>query len=131
MKRFNNMMYLRPQNLKKTFLLKEREISAVSGRGRVKEIRSKETKEIHGVLSTATVKDLNLAGQFNHVITHTIVQTGNRIAGEGDLLIRNDKLYEVKFIDPCGDLGTHTIYYVEEKDEKTDSICHKAGDMTG
>lgn len=120
MKRQMNIMYLRKSSLQKEFILRRKESSSVSGRGRAKKEVSEQTEIIKGILSEAKSEDIQKAAQNDKQVTHTIVQIGTGNCCTGDLLIYEKDMYEVKSVDPCGYLNVSTIYYVEKRTERND-----------
>ena len=97
-------MYLRPGNLFKDFIV-ERNTQTVTSTGRVAK----------GCLAEATDEDRTNHSQKDHIVTHTIVQSGSPKAKRSDKLILGNRTFYVVDIDDTGSLGISTIYYAEER----------------
>ena len=111
------MMYLRPGNLFKDFLIEDGS-QKVNAFGRPKEGYDRENiRMLCGCLAAASLSDRERWKQLDHSITHTIVQAGKPLAGEEDKLILGEKVYIIHGVNDCDGLGITTIYYVEERSD--------------
>lgn len=109
------MMYVRPGNLFKEFII-EKNGQAVTSTGRVADSYTDDgTGTLKGCLAEASSEDRTNHSQENHVITHTIVQAGHPKAKKGDRLALGERLFYIADIDIVGMLGISTIYYAEER----------------
>lgn len=109
-----NMMYLRPGNLFKDFIIeKNRETVNDSGRP-VTGYSGDGAKMLKGCLSSASERD-KLHGTADHIVTHTIVQKGRPRAERTDRLVLGERLFYIVDIDETGMLGIATLYYAEER----------------
>lgn len=109
------MMYARPGNLFKDFIIEENR-QVVTSTGRVANSHSGDgTKTLKGCLAEASDEDRTNHGQRDHVVTHTIVQAGSPKAKRADKLILGERAFYIVDIDDCGSLGISTIYYAEER----------------
>ena len=110
-----NFMYLRPGNMPKQFAI-ERCVQAVNAAGRpVTSYGPWDGETLKAVLCVASESEAARFSQESHHITHTIVQEGRARAKEDDRLRFGNRSYLIKGVDNCGLIGTHTIYYVEER----------------
>ena len=111
------MMYLRPGNLFKDFTI-ESNAQVVTGTGRVANRHSGSGAEtLRGCIAEATDEERQNHSQKDHVVTHTIVQSGSPKAKRGDKLILGSRVFYIVDIDDCGTLGISTIYYAEERND--------------
>lgn len=114
------MMYLRPGNLYKDFVV-ERKMEKVSTDGRPMEVYEKVEGLVQGIIAEATQyqgdKYKHLWNQEQHSLTHTIISRGCAFAKKGDKLVHNDRVFEVLTVDNPGELGITTIYYVQERND--------------
>lgn len=109
------MMYLRPGNLFKDFIV-ENKAQVVMSSGRVANNHSGSgTETLRGCLADATDEERQNHSQKDHIVTHTIVQSGSPKAKCGDKLILGNRAFYIVDIDDCGTLGISTIYYAEER----------------
>lgn len=109
------MMYLRPGNLFKEFII-EGNKQTVTSTGRVANKHSGDgTKTLKGCLADATDDERTNHSQHNHIVTHTIVQAGKPKAKRTDKLILGSRVFYIVDIDDAGELGISTIYYAEER----------------
>lgn len=109
------MMYLRPGNLTKEFIVESNK-QAVTSTGRVANNHVGDgTKRLQGCLADATDEERQNHSQKDHVVTHTIVQAGKPKAKRLDKLVLGNRVFYVVDIDDCGSLGISTIYYAEER----------------
>ena len=114
---FGQMMYLRPGNLWKDFIL-EKSIGTTSDSGRAgtQYLQDEDNiKIVTGILSEATQEEKYQWQQQQHPITHVILQRGKRVAAIGDRLVLKDRYFYVQGIDDTVDLGLFTFYYAEER----------------
>lgn len=108
------MMYLRPGNLFKHFIVEE-SIEQVSSTGRPTTGYSSDgTKMLFGCLASASEYD-KAHGTADHIITHTIVQRGRPCAKQKDRLLLGNRMFYVVDVDDADSLGIATIYYAEER----------------
>lgn len=109
------MMYLRPANLFRYFVIKSNE-QVVTGTGRVANRHSGDgTQTLRGCLTEASNDDRQNHSRNDHIVTHTIVQDGSPKAKRTDKLIIGERVFYIVDIDDCGGLGISTIYYAEER----------------
>lgn len=109
------MMYVRPGNLFKEFII-ENNKQVVTSTGRVANSHGGDgTKTLKGCLADASDEDRTNHNQKDHVITHTVVQQGSPKAKRGDKLVLGGRVFYVVDVDDAGSLGISTIYYVEER----------------
>lgn len=110
-------MYLRPGNLFKEFII-EGNRQSVSSTGRVvNNHKGDGTKTLTGCLANATEQDRENHNIDEHVVTHTIVQSGKPLAKRGDKLVLGERVFYIVDIDDTGTLGIATIYYAEERND--------------
>ena len=114
------LMYFRPGNLFKEFLVKRKD-SDISSIGRpVVEYRDIGIL-VNGVLAEADTDDRektkHMWDQDQHSLTHTIVSRDGPAAKKGDVLVMDSRLFLVLAIDDAGSLGVATIYYAEERND--------------
>lgn len=87
------MMYVRPGNLFKDFIVEENK-QVVTGTGRVANSHSGDgTKILKGCLAEASDEDRTNHNQKDHVVTHTIVQAGSPKAKRTDKLILGERVF--------------------------------------
>ena len=103
-----NMMYLRPGNLFKEFVIEDNR-QKVTSTGRV--------KTLYGCLADATTETAKNKSTEDHTVTHTIVQRGTPLAKKTDKLVLENRVFYVVAVDDAGGLGISTLYYVEERDD--------------
>lgn len=109
------MMYVRPGNLFKEFIV-ESNRQSVTGTGRVVNNHGGDgAVTLKGCLSEASGEDRTNHSQKEHVVTHTIVQAGKPRAKRGDRLVLGNRVFYIVDIDDAGALGISTIYYAEER----------------
>lgn len=114
------MMYLRPGNLLKEFIVKRSE-QKVSDTG-MPFVQYMDTGNlIRGVLAEAdknqSDRKKHLWDQEQHSLTHTIVCRGEAAAQKGDILAMDNRIFMVLLADDVGGLGVSTIYYAEERND--------------
>ncbi len=110
-------MYVRPGNLFKEFIIEDNS-QQVSGTGRVVNKHTGDgTKTLKGCLAQATDKDIANHSIHDHIVTHTIVQSGPPKAKVTDRLILGDRLFYICDMDDTGMLGISTLYYAEERSD--------------
>lgn len=110
-----SMMYVRPGNLFKEFVI-ERDKQSVTGTGRVANNHAGDGKKtLKGCLAEASDEDRENHSQKDHIATHTIVQAGRPRAKRMDKLVLGDRVFYIVDIDEAGMLGISTIYYAEER----------------
>lgn len=111
------MFYLRPGNLYKDFVI-EPHIAEKSTTGRATAKYDTESRQLlRGVLSAASPEVIERFGQNAHPVTHQIAQRGRPKAKAGDRLILESRAYYVEGVDPLGDLGLYTLYYVQQRED--------------
>jgi hypothetical protein len=109
------LMYLRPGNLFKEFIIEGNE-QVVTPTGRVaNKYSGNGTLTLKGCLAEATEDDMKKHNHKDYTITHTIVQRGRAKAKRADKLILGNRVFYIVDIDDCGSLGVATIYYAEER----------------
>lgn len=109
------MMYLRPGNLFKEFVV-ESNTQVVTGTGRVANNHTGDgARTLKGCLAEASDEDRTNHNRKEHVVTHTIVQSGCPKAKRSDKLILDNRVFYIVDIDDAGTLGISTIYYAEER----------------
>lgn len=109
------MMYVRPGNLFKEFVI-ERNKQVVTSTGRVANSHGGNgTKTLKGCLASASDEDRTNHSQKDHIVTHTIVQAGSPKAKRTDKLVLENRVFYIVDIDEAGTLGISTIYYAEER----------------
>lgn len=112
--RMSGRMYMRPGNMLKDFDVC-RKTSGVTETGRVKVEFRKTGDIIRGVLSDATPDEQMRWSQYQHPITHKIVQKGSAISKAGDELTHGERVFLVQGVDNVSELGMVTIYYIQER----------------
>lgn len=111
------MMYVRPGNLFKEFIIESNK-QVVTSTGRVANSHSGDgTQTLKGCLADASDEDRVNHNQKDHVITHTIVQRGSPKAKRGDRLVLGGRVFYVVDFGDAGALGISTIYYAEERND--------------
>lgn len=109
------MMYLRPGNMFKEFVV-ENNKQIVTSTGRVANSHSGDgTKTLKGCLAEVSDEDRTNHSQKDHIVTHTIVQPGCPQAKRTDKLVLGERTFYIVDIDDVGSLGISTIYYAEER----------------
>lgn len=109
------MMYLRPGNLFKDFIVESNK-QVVTSTGRVANNHTGSgSKMLRGCLAEATDDERMNHSQKDHIVTHTIVQAGRPKAKRGDKLVYESRAFYIVDIDDTGALGISTIYYAEER----------------
>ncbi len=109
------MMYVRPGNLFKDFIIEENK-QIVTSTGRVANSHTGDgTKTLKGCLAEASDEERTNHSQKDHVVTHSIVQAGSPKAKRTDKLILGERVFYIVDIDDAGMLGISTIYYAEER----------------
>ena len=110
-----NVMYLRPGNLYKDFVIEEN-VTDISSTGRPHtRYRIDGDKMLKGVLAEADNRQKIRWEQLQHPITHTIVQQGRPRAKAEDKLVMGNRVFLIQGCDEAGSLSVCTIYYVEER----------------
>ncbi len=109
------LMYLRPGNLFKDFIIESNQ-QVVTSTGRVANKHGGDgSRSLKGCLAEATDEDRKNHNQKDHIVTHTIVQAGSPKAKRTDKLILGERTFYIVDIDDAGMLGISTIYYAEER----------------
>lgn len=115
------MMYLRPGNLLKDFVVAIKCSERLNGR--MVDTYAKTAVILTGTLTVATQaqseQTRNRWDQDQHSLTHTIVGHGPPVAKKGDRLVHDEgeRVFEVLAVDDVGELGITTIYYTEERND--------------
>ena len=92
-------MYARPGNLFKEFIIEDNS-QQVSSTGRVVNKHSGNgTKTLKGCLANATDKDIENHSIQDHIVTHTIVQSGPPKAKRTDRLILGERSFYICDVD--------------------------------
>ena len=107
------LMYMRPGNLFKDFIIERNTGHTKNGRP-VVQYEGDGTDFLHGCLASATEVD-KAHGTADHIITHVIVQSGKPRAKQTDKLILGNRVFYVVDVDDTGTLGVATLYYAEER----------------
>ncbi len=111
------MMYVRPGNLFKEFIIESNK-QFVTSTGRVANSHiGNGVKTLKGCLAEASDEDRRKHNQNSHIVTHTIVQAGSPTAKRTDKLILGERIFYIIDIDDAGTLGIATIYYAEERQD--------------
>ena len=109
------LMYLRPGNMFKEFVIEDNS-QTVSSTGRVVNRHTGNgTQTLKGCLAQANEKDIASHSRPDHAVTHTIVQSGPPKAKRTDRLVLGDRVFYICDVDDTGSLGIATIYYAEER----------------
>lgn len=109
------MMYLKPGNLFKEFII-EKNSQTVTSTGRVPVSYSGDgTETLKGCLADASDSDKAGHSMTEHQVTHTIVQSGAPKAGKADRLVLGERVFYIVDVNDAGALGITTIYYAEER----------------
>lgn len=108
------VMYLRPGNLYKKFIIEEnRQTLSEDGR-MINNYVGDGTRFLHGCLAAASPETSAKCNQLGHQVSHTIVQRGTAKAKPGDMLILGDRHFVIERLDDAGGLRIAVIYYVRE-----------------
>lgn len=111
------MMYLRPGNLYKDFIIEDTK-QEINSRGRaVISHQGDGSKIVRGCLAKATAEDTANHSIPDHTVTHTITQRGKPMAKRTDRLILGERVFYICDVDDCGSLGLATLYYAEERND--------------
>lgn len=110
------VMYFRPGNLFKEFIIEENKQKVVSAGRVVNEFSGNGSRQLKGCLAEATEEERTRHSLPDHIVTHTIVQSGPPEAKRADRLIFGNRVFYVVDIDETGMLGIATIYYAEERE---------------
>lgn len=109
------MMYLRPGNLFKEFVIEEN-IQTVTKTGRpVVGFSGDGSRMLRGCLAEASPDVREAHSLPDHIVTHTIVQKGPPKAKRTDRLILGSRVFYIVDIDATGMLSIATLYYAEER----------------
>lgn len=113
--RNTNMMYLKPGNLFREFVI-ESNTQKVTSTGRVAASHKGDGfTTLKGCLSDASADERSSHETKNHPVTHTIVQPGKPKAKIADRLLLGDRVFYIVDLEDTGSLGISTIYYAEER----------------
>lgn len=111
------MMYLRPGNLYKEFIVEETR-QEINRTGRAVVIHSGSgSRMLFGCLANASAEDTANHSIPDHAVTHTITQPGKPRAKRTDRLVLGDRVFYICDVDDCGALGLATLYYAEERND--------------
>lgn len=111
------MMYLRPGNLFKDFVVETR-TQTVTRTGRPAVGYSGDgSRMLQGCLADASDEERKAHSLPEHIVTHTIVQSGPPMAKRTDKLILGERVFYIVDIDDTGTLGLSTLYYAEERND--------------
>lgn len=113
--RTGSPMYLRTGNLFKDFIV-ETKSESKTAHGRIAGSYSTGDR-LSAVLADATPEEREKWNQQQHPITHIIVQRGKPLAGEGDRLIHDNRIFYVQGVDEPASIGLWTIYYTQERSD--------------
>ncbi len=109
------MMYFRPGNLLKEFII-ETNTPTVTSTGRVaNDYVGDGMNTLKGCLADASADDKANHSTTDHMVTHTIVQSGYPKAKRADRLILGERVFYIVDIDDAGSFGIVTLYYAEER----------------
>lgn len=115
-----NVMYLRPGNLEKDFIVKRKE-TKVSDTGTSYSEYAPTGKIVSGILADAdknqSDRKKHLWDQDQHTLTHTVVSYDIPHAKKGDIFVMEDRYFLTLLVDDAGALGVATIYYMEERND--------------
>lgn len=110
-----NVMYVRPGSLFREYQIME-SCETLSATGRpVAGYSGNVSKTLRGCLAQATDEDKGRHSVTDHIVTHTIVQSGSPKAKRKDKLILGSRVFYIVDIDDTGGLGISTLYYAEER----------------
>ena len=108
------MMYLRPGNLFKDFIIEECR-QGVTGAGRPAVLYGGGGRMLKGCLAEASADEKESRSLPDHPVTHTVVQQGPPKAKRMDRLILGNRAFYIVDVDEAGSLGVATVYYAEER----------------
>lgn len=115
-----NIMYLRPGNLEKDFIVKRKE-TKISDTGTPYSDYNSTGKIVRGILADAdknqSDRKKHLWDQDQHTLTHTIVSFDIPQAKKGDIFVMEDRYFLTLLVDDTGAVGVATIYYMEERND--------------
>lgn len=114
-----NMMYLRPGNLFKDFIVSPLSQDVQDGGRVVEKYTGDGSCILKGCLAEADSRDIENHSIEEHTVTHTIVSRGAPMAKRRDKLVLGSRAFYIVDIDGAGALGISTIYYAEERDDVT------------
>lgn len=110
------VMYFRPENLFKEFIIEGNKQKVVSAGRVVNDFSGDGSRRLKGCLAEATEEERTRHSLPDHIVTHTIVQSGPPEAKRADRLILGNRVFYVVDIDEAGMFGIVTIYYAEERE---------------
>lgn len=111
------MMYMRPGNMYKDFII-ESKTQSISSTGRAVVTHSGDGgTTLRGCLADANQSDRDTYSTGEHHVTHTVTQSGRPIAKKGDRLILDSRIFYIVSVNNCGALGVATLYYCEERSD--------------
>jgi len=110
------MMYLRPGNQYKDFIVEEsvEEVNQKTGRPRTA-YNDNGLNMFKGALAQADPRQKSRWEQLQHPISHVIIHHGQPLAKAEDKLVLGERVFFVQGVDDIGSLGISTLYYVEER----------------
>lgn len=109
------IMYLRPGNLFKDFVVEDNKQSVTKTGRVVSNHEGNGANILKGCLADANEETRSAHSTPEHTVTHTIVQSGPAKAKRGDKLIHGERVFYIVDIDDTGALGLSTLYYAEER----------------
>lgn len=109
------LMYFRPGNLFKEFIIEENTETVTSTGRPVVGHSGDGARTLKGCLAQATEEEQSNHSIPEHLVTHTIVQNGPPAAKRTDRLVLGNRTFCIVDIDDTGMLGIATIYYAEER----------------
>lgn len=108
-------MYCKPGNLFKDFVIEGNE-QTVTSTGRVAVgFKGKGDRMLRGCLADADKETRERYSTADHVVTHTIVQSGPPRAERTERLILGNRIFYIVHAEDAGGLGISTLYYAEER----------------
>ena len=113
------VMYCRPGNLFKDFVIEGNE-QTVTSTGRVAVgFKGKGDRMLRGCLADADKEVREKYSTADHVVTHTIVQSGPPKAKRTERLICGNRTFYIIHVEDASGLGISTLYYAEERKDVT------------
>lgn len=109
------VMYMRPGNLLKDFVIEENKQTVTSTGRAVVGYQGDGNRMLKGCLAEASKEERQARSTPDHSVTHTIVQSGSPKAKRTDKLVFGERVFYIVDIDDTGALGVATIYYAEER----------------
>lgn len=121
--RFGAIGVTRPEQFPQPFNVYE-PVTQTSARGRIQETERIPTKQLQCILSIAKPDEQVRFHQLNDIVTHRILQRGRPQAKAGQVfaLLQDGvetRFFRVKSVHDKGGMGIHTLYYCEERSDRT------------